>query len=232
MSAPAAEFVIKTSDNVHKVRGIYHNALMKRTPSESAVRAATEVFKAAGGTLRTREAAERGIHYSTLYGMHGAGLLEQLSRGVYRLTELQAPSKYDVVAVAERVPDAVLCLISALDFHEIGTQIPSAVSIAIGGKDWHPQFDYPRVRIYRMSGEALTAGIEEHTIDGTAVKVFNPAKTVADCFKFRNKTGLDVALEALRETVRSRKATRNEIMRYAEIDRVSKIVRPYLEAME
>jgi len=205
---------------------------MKRTPSESAIRAAIAIFGSAGGTLRTREAAERGIHYSTLYGMRDAGLLEQLSRGVYRLAALQAPGKYDVVAVAERVPDAILCLISALDFHEIGTQIPSAVSVAIGRKDWHPQFEYPRVRVYRMSGEALTSGIEEHSIDGTIVKVFSPAKTVADCFKFRNKIGLDIAIEALRETVRSRKATRDEIMKYAEVDRVSKIVRPYLEAME
>jgi predicted transcriptional regulator of viral defense system len=205
---------------------------MKRTPSESAVRAAATIFRVAGGTLRTREAAERGIHYSTLYGMRDAGLLEQLSRGVYRLAELNAPSMYDVVAVAERAPEAILCLISALDFHEIGTQIPSGVSIAIGRKDWHPQFDYPPVHVYRMSGEALTAGVEEHSIDGTMVKVFNPAKTVADCFKFRNKVGLDVALEALRETVRGRKATRDDIMKYAEIDRVAKIVRPYLEAME
>lgn len=182
--------------------------------------------------ISAESAADRGIHYSTLYGMRDAGLLEQLSRGVYRLAELQGPSMYDVVAVAERVPDAILCLISALDFHEIGTQIPPWVSIAIGPKDWRPHVAYPRIQVYRMSGEALTAGVEEHSIDGTTVKVFNPAKTVADCFKFRNKVGLGVALEALRETVRSRKATRDEIMRYAEIDRVAKIVRPYLEAME
>ncbi len=182
--------------------------------------------------MRTHEAAERGVHYSTLYGMRDAGLLEQLSRGVYRLTELQGPSKYDVVTVAARVPDAVLCLVSALDFHEIGTQIPSAVSIAIGRKDWHPQFDYPPVRVYRMSGDALISGIEEHSVDGTVVRVFCVAKTVADCFKFRNKIGLDVAIEALREVVRSRKATPVEIMEYAEIDRVSRIVRPYVEAMQ
>lgn len=224
--------MIKTSNNVHKVRHIYHNELMKRLPSESAVRNAAEVFKASGGTLRTRDVARLGVHYSTLYGMRDAGLLEQLSRGVYRLAELQGPSKYDVVAVAERVPGAVLCLVSALDFHEIGTQIPSRVSIAIGSKDRQPQLDYPPVRVYRMSGAALTSGVEEHFVDGTSVKVFSPAKTVADCFKFRSKVGLDVALEALRESLRSRKATRDDIMRYAEIDRVSKIVRPYLEAIE
>jgi len=125
----------------------------------------------------------------------------------------------------------VLCLLSALAFHDIGPQIPAWVNIAIGPKAWHPPFDYPPVRVYRMSGEALTAGVEEHAIDGTPVKVFSPAKTVADCFKFRNKVGLDVALEALREALRDRKATREEIMRYAAVDRVSKIVRPYLEAM-
>lgn len=205
---------------------------MKRIPSENAIRRATDVFREAGGTLRTREAAQRGVHYSTLYGMRDAGLLEQLTRGVYRLTELQGPSKYDVVAVAERAPGAVLCLVSALDFHEIGTQIPSGVSIAIGPKDRPPKLDYPPVRVYRMSGDALTAGVEEHSVDGTMVRVFNPAKTVADCFKFRNKIGLDVALEALRETVGRRKATRDEIMTYAAIDRVSKVVRPYLEAIE
>lgn len=224
--------MIKTSDNVYNFRGIYHNATMKRSPSESAVRAAEGIFRDAGGTLRTREAAARGIHYSTLYWMRDDGLVEQLARGVYRLAELPAPSNYDVVAVAERVPDAVLCLVSALDFHEIGTQIPAWVNIAIGSKDWHPHFYYPPVRVFRMSGEALTAGVEVHSIDNTPVKVFSPAKTVADCFKFRNKVGLDVALEALRETLRSRKATRSEIMRYAAIDRVTKIVGPYLEAME
>ncbi|MDZ4178549.1 MAG: type IV toxin-antitoxin system AbiEi family antitoxin domain-containing protein [Coriobacteriia bacterium] len=205
---------------------------MKRLPSENAIQHAAAVFRQAGGTLRTRQAVEYGVHYSTLYGMRDAGLLEQLTRGVYRLTELQAPGKYDVVAVAERAPGAVLCLVSALDFHEIGTQIPTGVNIAIGPKDRRPKIDYPPVRVYRMSGKALTSGVEAHSIDGTTVKVFNPAKTVADCFKFRNKIGIDVALEALRETVRGRKATRDEIMKYAEIDRVSKVVRPYLEAME
>jgi predicted transcriptional regulator of viral defense system len=205
---------------------------MKRLPSQSAIRQATDVFRKSGGTLRTREAAGRGVHYSTLYGMRDAGLLEQLSRGVYRLAELQGPSRYDVVTVAERAPDAVLCLVSALDFHEIGTQIPSGVSIAIGPKDRPPRLDYPPLCVYRMSGAALTSGVEEHSVDGTVVKVFNPAKTVADCFKFRRKVGLDVAIEALREAVRTRKATRGEILKYAEIDRVSNVVRPYLEAIQ
>jgi predicted transcriptional regulator of viral defense system len=205
---------------------------MKRLPSDNATRHATAVFKGAGGTLRTREAAEAGIHYSTLYGMRDAGLLEQLSRGVYRLAELPGLSKNDVVTVAARVPDAILCLVSALDFHDIGTQIPSAVNIAIGPKDRRPQLDYPPIRVYRVSGRAFTSGVEEHVVDGTVVRVFGVAKTIADCFKFRNKIGVDVALEALREVVRNRKATPAEIMEFAQIDRVSKIVRPYLEALQ
>ena len=205
---------------------------MKRLPSDNAIHRATEVFKNAGGTLRTSEAAERGVHYSTLYGMRDVGLLEQLSRGVYRLAELSGLSKQDVVTVAARVPNAVLCLVSALDFHDIGTQIPSAVNIAIGSKDRQPRLDYPPVRVYRLSGRVLTSGVEEHNVDGTVVKVFSIAKTVADCFKFRNRIGSDVAFEALREVVRSHKATAAEIMEFAEIDHVSKIVRPYLEAIE
>ena len=110
--------------------------------------------------------------------------------------------------------------------------LPSAVNIAIGPKDRRPQLDYPPVRIYRVSGRALTSGVEEHVLDGTRVRVFGVAKTVADCFKFRNKIGVDVAVEALREVIRSRKATPAEIMEFAQIDRVSKIVRPYLEALQ
>jgi predicted transcriptional regulator of viral defense system len=211
---------------------MYHNGRMKRLPSDNAVRHAVAAFRRNGGILRTRDAAERGVHYSTLYGMRDAGLLDTLSRGVYRLADLPGPSKHDVVTVAARVPSAILCLVSALDFHEIGTQIPASVSVAIGLRDRHPQLDYPPVRVFRMSGRALTSGVEQHMVDGTTVRVFGVAKTVADCFKFRNKIGLDVAIEALREVVRSRKATPAEIMEFAEIDRVAKTVRPYLEAMQ
>ncbi len=204
---------------------------MKRLPSENAVRRAVAVFMQRGGTMRTGEAASSGIHYATLYWMRDEGLLEQLTRGVYRLAELPGPSKHDVVTVAARMPSAILCLISALEFHGVGTQIPSAVNIAIGSKDREPLFDYPPVRVYRMSGKALESGVEEHVIDGTRVRVFGMAKTVADCFKFRNKIGQDVALEALQEVVRSRRATAGQVLEFAEIDRVARIVRPYLEAL-
>lgn len=205
---------------------------MKRTPSENATRRAAEVFKRHGGTMRTGEAAAQGIHYSTLYWMRDEGLLEQLTRGVYRLSGIPGLSKHDVATVCARVPSAVLCLVSALDFHEVGTQIPSAVSIAIGPKDREPQLGYPPVRVYRMSGRALASGVEEHELDGLRVRVFGLAKTVADCFKFRNKIGHDVAIEALQEAVRSRRASPAQIMEFAEIDRVAKVIRPYLEALQ
>lgn len=225
--------MIESSENVEKFLGFYHRGRpMKRVPSETAVRQATDVFRKHGGPMRTHQVAEAGVHYSTLYWMRDAGHLEQLSRGVYRLAELPGPSKHDVVVVASRIPSAVLCLVSALDFHEIGTQIPSAVDVAVGPKAWEPQIDYPRVRVYRMSGAALTEGIETHEVDGVDVHVFNPAKTVADCFKFRNKIGIDVAIEALQETVRTRSASPAEISRYAQIDRVAKTVTPYLRALQ
>lgn len=211
---------------------MYHNERMRRTPSENATRRAVEVFRRHGGTMRTGDVAAQGVHYSTLYWMRDEGLVEQLTRGVYRLSSIPGPSKHDVVTVAARVPSAILCLVSALEFHEIGTQIPSAVSIAIGPKDREPLLKYPPVRVYRMSGTALTSGVEEHEVDGTRVRVFGIAKTVADCFKFRNKIGHDVAIEALQEVVRQRCATPAEIMEFASVDRVAKVIRPYLEALQ
>jgi predicted transcriptional regulator of viral defense system len=205
---------------------------MKQIPSERAVRAATEIFRRYDGTMRTNQAADAGIHYTTLYWMRDMGLLERLTRGVYRLAEMGSPGKHDVVSVLARSPGAVLCLVSALDFHGVGTQIPSAVNIAIGRKAREPHFDYPPVRVYRMSGPALDEGIEEHVLDGVTVRVFSEAKTVADCFKFRNKIRLDVAIEALQETVRARRVAPAEIMRFAQIDRVAKIMRPYLAALQ
>ena len=204
---------------------------MNPAPSDAALRKATDAFMRRGGTLRTREAVEAGVHYATLYWMRDHGRLEQLTRGVYRLAELPAPSKYDIVAVAERLPNAVMCLVTALDFHEIGTQIPHAVDVAIGPKVRRPSIDFPPIRVFRMSGDALTAGVEEHEIDGTLVRVFSIAKTVADCFKFRNKSGFDVAVEALQEVIRDRCATPGQIMEYAKIDRVDRVIRPYIEAL-
>ena len=201
-------------------------------PSEKAVQTAARVFRERGGVVRTAEAAKAGVHHATLYWMRDAGLVERMARGVYRPSELPGLSKHDISIVAARAPSAVLCLVSALDFHGIGTQIPAAVSIAIGPKEWKPRFDYPPISVYRMSGSAFWKGREEHELDGVKVHVFGVAKTVADCFKFRNKIGLDVAIEALQDAIRSRRTTPAQIMEYAEIDRVARIVLPYLRALQ
>jgi predicted transcriptional regulator of viral defense system len=132
--------------------------------------------------------------------------------------------------VAKRLPHAVVCLISALSYHEITTQIPHEIWLTIPRGSWRPDVEYPPLNLTYVSGPAYSFGIQEHVINGVAVKIYSPAKTVADCFKFRNKVGLDVAIEALREAWRSRKVTMDELVEAAGVDRVSKIMRPYLEA--
>jgi predicted transcriptional regulator of viral defense system len=135
------------------------------------------------------------------------------------------------VEATRRAPGAVVCLLSALSFHGIGTQLPYQVWLAIDVKAWPPREGYPPIRLVRFSGPALTEGVEVHELEGVPVRVYNPAKTVADCFKYRNKIGLDVALEALREVRRERRATMDELWHYAEVDRVAKVMLPYLEAL-
>jgi predicted transcriptional regulator of viral defense system len=137
-----------------------------------------------------------------------------------------------LVEVCKRVPQGVICLVSALQFHEFTTQLAHEVWIALPAKAWAPKFDSLRLRIVRYSPVTLAYGVEERRIGGAVVRVFNPAKTVADCFKFRNKVGLDVALEALRDAIRQRKATRDEIWKAAQICRVANVMRPYMESLE
>lgn len=202
-----------------------------RQPTKKAVEAAERIFLENDGVMRTGEALGAGVHRRTLYWMRDQGLLEALSRGVYSLVSAPLPSSPDVAAVMRRVPKAVLCLVSALDFHGIGTQIPSSVQIALPRSVRPPKIGYPRVQVFNMSEAALRSGVGEHQVSGTQVRVFGVAKTVADCFKYRNKIGLDVALEALQEVVRTRKATPAEIMDFARIDGVQTVVRPYLQAL-
>lgn len=205
---------------------------MKVTPSEKAVQRAVSVFQDHGGTLTSKDVIGAGVHYSTLYWMRDTGMLDRISRGVYRLSDEKGVSAPDIATVASRAPESVLCLVSALAFHEVTTQVPNVVSIALPHKAWQPRIDHPPIRVYRMSGAALTEGVEEHALDGVTIRVFSLPKTVADCFKFRNKIGLDVAVEALKEAVRDRRASPAEIMRYADIDRVAKVIRPYIEALQ
>lgn len=192
---------------------------------------AVAIFKKHGGILRTAQALRAGIHPSTLYAMRDSGALEVVSRGVYRLAGGTPPGNPDLLTVAIRVPGGVICLISALAFHDLTTQIPHAVHVALPRGAEEPRLDHPPIATYRFSGEAFTEGVETHKLDGVPVRVYNPEKTLADCFKFRNKVGLDTVVEAVRLYRAGGKVEVDELMRYAAICRVTKIIRPYLEAL-
>lgn len=183
------------------------------------------------GTARSRELEAAGVSRSELSRMVAAGTLVRIERGLYALANHQPGQQDALVAVAKRAPRAVFCLLTALRFHELTTQAPFEVWIAIGNKDHPPRLEYPQLRTLRFSAESLSAGVEVHKMEGVPIRVTSVAKTVADCFKFRNKIGLDVALEALREARRSKKATADELWRYAKTNRVTNVMRPYLEAV-
>ncbi|OQB45934.1 MAG: hypothetical protein BWY02_02386 [bacterium ADurb.Bin157] len=189
-----------------------------------------EIFRKCGGQLRMSEAIKHGITRYMLYSLRNKGIIEQISRGVYRLVELPPVSNPDLITVALRYPNAIVCLLSALSFHEITTQIPHEVSIAIPRDSHKPSLEYPPLLVHRFTGPSYQAGIEEHQIDGVTVKVYSIEKTLADCFKFRNKIGMDVVLEALKLYKARKQFDHRKILEYAKICRVDKIVRPYLEA--
>jgi predicted transcriptional regulator of viral defense system len=188
------------------------------------------IFKESGGQLRMSEAVERGISRHALYSLRDKGIIEPISRGIYRLVDLPAISNPDLVAIALRYPNAVVCLLSALSFHGITTQIPHEVSLAIPRDTRSPSIDHPPVQVHQFTEDAYKAGIEEHAIDGAQVKVYSSEKTLADCFKFRNKIGMDVVLEALKLYRSRMKFDHKKVLEYARICRVEKIMRPYLEA--
>ncbi len=192
---------------------------------------AADIFRSNGGTLRMSEAVQAGISRRTLYAMRDAGVLERLTRGVYRLASLPGLSAPDLVAVASRVPNGVVCLISALAFHELTTQVPHAVDIAIARGTEKPRINYPPVQVYWFSGDAFGKGIETQTIDGIKVRAYGAEKSIADVFKYRNKIGMDVALEALRTWRSRRRPNIKRLLEYAKICRIERVIRPYLEAM-
>jgi predicted transcriptional regulator of viral defense system len=191
---------------------------------------AKKVFRDHGGTMRTREALAAGIHPRTLYALRDAGDLEQLARGLYRLADLPPLSDPDLATVAKRIPGGVVCLISALAVHDLTTQIPHAVHLALPRTARYPVLSHPPLRVYLFSKAAFEAGIETRRISGVAVRVYSAEKTLADCFKYRNKVGLDVALEALRNYRSRRGARLQQVLEYGRICRVERIIRPYLEA--
>ena len=201
-----------------------------RSPSASALEAATDLFREQGGTLRTSEAIALGIHPRTLYAMRDAGVLEQLSRGLFRLADLPPLGHPDLVPVALRVPNGVLCLLSAISLHDLTTQIPHEVYLALPRGADRPQLKHPPLRLFWFTGRAFSEGIETRTLDGVEVRVYGAAKSVADCFKYRNKLGIDVAVETLRRFLRRRGSKVDDLIHYARICRVEKVIRPYIEA--
>lgn len=199
--------------------------------SQNALQRAKLAFRGRGGLLRMSEAVQAGVHRDTLRTMLEKGELERLARGLYRLTDAP-PSKHpDLLAVAAKVPEGVICLVSALAFHELTTQIPHEVYLAIGRNSEPPRLEFPPLRTFRFSGAAFTEGIEQHSLHAITLRVYSPEKTLADCFKFRNKIGLDTCVEALRRYRERRGFKPTLLLHYAAICRVSNVMRPYVEAL-
>lgn len=192
---------------------------------------ARQTFEAHGGVLRTSEALRLGVHPATLYAMRDAGEIECVSRGLYRLSSLPPLSNPDLATVGLRVPQGVVCLISALYYHELTTEIPRHVDLALRRGGTPPRLDSPPIRVYWFTGEAFSAGVETHEIDQVPVRIYSREKTIADCFKYRNKLGLDTALEALRLYLPRRDASTDALMEAAAVCRVAGVMRPYVEAL-
>jgi predicted transcriptional regulator of viral defense system len=183
------------------------------------------------GVIRAKDVAEKGIHRQYLKRLEQQGFVVHSGRGIYSFVDAEITNNHTLAQTRLRVPHGVICLLSALSFHELTTQAPFEVWLAINQKARPPKDKLLPMRVVYMSGQALEAGIEEHQIEGVPVRIYSLAKTIADCFKFRNKIGLDVALEALRECWREQRCTMDELWHYAKICRVQNVIRPYLESL-
>ena len=188
------------------------------------------LFRQRGGTLRMAEALRLGVRRSALYAMRDVGVVVAVSRGVYRLASLDAPAHPDLVTVAMRVPQGVVCLISALSFHDLTTQVPHAIDVALERGKTKPRLDYPPTHFTWFSGPAFHEGIETHLLDGVPVRIYSAEKTVVDCFRHRNQVGMDVFLEALRFWSGRRDRKVDALLRCARMRHVERGMRPYLEA--
>ena len=190
-----------------------------------------EAFRSNGGLLRTMQALDLGIHPRTLYRLRDEGILDCISRGVFRLSELPPLTNPDLVTVALRIPKAVVCLVSALAHHGVTTQIPHEVQIAVPRGTKKPKLDYPPIQVHQFTGAALTDGVDAVEIDGISVQIYSLAKSVADCFRFRSTLGTDVAVEALQEAIRSKGVPPAQLLKYARVCNVETVMLPYLEAV-
>lgn len=199
--------------------------------NERTIENLSDMFRQNSGILRTSEAIKFGLHPRVLYRMRDEGRIVELSRGIFRLAEISESREMDLTTASLRVPAGVVCLISALSFHGLTTEIPHEVYLALPREKSAPKVDYPPLRIFHFSNETYAAGVESHLIDGIEIKVYSSEKTVADCFKFRNRIGLDVALEGLKNCL-EKKGSRTAIFDYAKLCRIEKIILPYLEAID
>jgi predicted transcriptional regulator of viral defense system len=221
-----SKFVSKMSVVIDKYRRFPEGSMVRITKLERVLE-----YVRRTGIVRPRDLALLEVPQDYLWRLHKRGLLERTGRGLYAFPEADVTEHHSLAEVCKRVPHGVICLLSALRFHEITTQSPFEVWVAVDVKARAPRAGGPALRLVRFSGRALSEGVQEQTIEGVRVRVFTPAKTVADCFKYRNKIGRDIAVEALRECLSHRRATADEIWRYAKICRVTEVIRPYLEAM-
>lgn len=192
---------------------------------------AIKLFKRNHGLLRTGEAIRLGIHPRTIYQLRDEGVLELLAKGVYRLVDMPDFSEPDLVLVAKKIPQGIICLISALAYYGITTQIPHFVYVAIPSKSRPSRLEYPPLRYFHYSEKVYQAGVETQLINGYPIKIYSIEKTLADCIKFRNKIGMDVVIEALKMYWQRRDTHIDSLYEYAKINRVEKILQPIMETI-
>ncbi len=200
--------------------------MTKKTKAQSAIDLLHEA-----GMVRTGEFEKRGLSRTDLRRLKETGVVEKIGRGLYTLPSAVLTERHSLAEASRRVPGGVICLLTALRFHDLTTQNPFQVWIAIDQKAWRPKGAGVSLRLVHLSGKSFTEGVEEHDVAGVAIHVYSAAKTVADCFKFRNKVGLDVAVEALRDYRKRHRKGLDVLWRFAEINRVARVLRPYLDAI-
>jgi len=198
---------------------------------KSALERARAVFQRHGGLLKSSEAIKAGIHPATLYAMRDSGVVEQIGRGLFRLADLPPMEEPDLAVVAKKYPAGVVCLVSALVIHQLTTRIPHTVQIAVPPGTRSPLGSNPPVEVFRYSPKTLSHGVEERMIDGVRVRIFGPEKTIADAFKFRNKIGLDTAVESLRAYAKRKNRRLDLVGDFAKTCRVRNIIQPYIDAL-
>ena len=183
------------------------------------------------GLVRMRDLRDAGVGAETVARLVREGAVTRVARGLYQLADYMPDARRSFAEASALVPRGVICLTSALQFHELTLQMPSAVWIAIDRTGWKPKVEYPPIRFVRFSSRALKEGVKRHLIDGIEVPIFEPAKTIVDCFRYRNKIGLDIAMEGLREGLRTKRVTPDQLWEFARSARVWSVMRPYVEAM-